>query len=72
MYPNPVNDLFTIENTIPFCEVSLIDALGKEIILGTSDETGSFKGNISALDPDFYSIILKSENSKMTLQAIKR
>lgn len=70
-FPNPVNDQFTIENTNPYSKVTLVDALGREIILGISNETGSFKGNISALAPDVYSIIIKSINSKTTFQVIK-
>jgi PKD repeat protein len=64
IYPNPANDYITIsiDNSIEFATISLIDVLGKEIMSRNVTQSTS-QLNLSGISNGIYSLKLKDEHN---------
>lgn len=66
IYPNPVTDELNLKSRIRFelAEIIISDAFGRTCLNINAIINAEIKLDVSTLSPGFYSLVIKSENSK--------
>ncbi len=67
VYPNPSNDVITIDTQIPISILQLFDVFGKRVLVKQNDSTSI---DVKAVSPGMYFLVITSNNQEIIKKVI--